>query len=268
MRRASLALFVVLLACGGPRLPLPDAGEPACTVSDDAVACAPQISRIGGRDVYWQQPIVSAPADGYPVVLVFQGSFFGPPLTWNRVPRDTAFGGYQQARLQALLLEQGFIVIAPSAEGIAWQTNTSPDFANSSDRRFIDTLLEEVRAGTFGTADASRLYATGISSGGYMTSRMAADWPGTFRALAIASASWATCGGAVCALPEALPPGHPPTLLMHGRGDVTVPLFTAQAYLDALVAQGFEAELAVDDDRGHEWLPDAPERVAAWFAAH
>ncbi len=259
---------VVLTACERPRLELPADGEPRCTVTDASVRCAPQSTKVDGREVYWQSPSTAAPAGGYPVVLVFQGSFFPPSVTWNEVPRDTSFGGYQQARMQALLLERGFIVVAPFADGIAWQTNTSLDFANSGDKKFIDALLTEVRNGTFGAADPARLYATGISSGGYMTSRMALTWPDTFRALSIASASWATCAGAACVLPDALPAGHPPTQFLHGRGDVTVPLFTAQAYFDALIAQGFEAELHVNDDTGHAWLPDAPERVVDWFTAH
>lgn len=268
MLRACVIASVWLTACGNPRLELPADGEPRCTVTDDAVRCAPQSTKVDGREVYWQSPSSVAPTAGYPVVLVFQGSFFPPSLTWNEVPRDTSFGGYQQARMQALLLERGFIVIAPFADGIAWQTNTSFDFANSGDKKFIDALLVEIGNGTFGAADVTRLYATGISSGGYMTSRMALTWPGTFRALSISSASWATCGGAACVLPDTLPAGHPPTQFLHGGGDVTVPLFTAQAYVDALTAQGFEAELIIDDELGHAWLPEAPERVVDWFTAH
>ncbi|MGV3619375.1 MAG: hypothetical protein ACO1OB_01085 [Archangium sp.] len=264
MRTVALLLFT---ACASATVP-PVEGEPPCVVSDEAVTCAPREVTVDGRRVFWQQPLGEAPAGGRPVVLVFQGSFIAPTATWNRVPRDAAFGGYQQARLQALLLENGFVVIAPFAEGIAWQTNTSTDFTNSTDKRFIDALLAEIDAGTFGAIDTSRRYATGISSGGYMTSRMALTWPGMFRALVIASASWATCGGVVCALPPTLPVDHPPTRLLHGRGDLTVPLFTAQAYFDALVADGIEAELLVDEALGHAWGKDAPEQTLAWFTTH
>lgn len=265
--RLRIVALLLFTACVSATVPPVD-GEPPCVVADDAVTCAPREATVDGRRVFWQQPLGEPPPQGWPVVLVFQGSFIAPTATWNRVPRDGSFGIYQQARMQSVLLENGFVVIAPFAEGIAWQTNTSPDFASSSDKRFIDALLSELDAGTFGAVDTSRRYATGISSGGYMTSRMALTWPGRFRALVVVSASWATCGGVVCAMPEKLPVDHPPTRLLHGGADATVPLFTAQPYFDALVAQGFEADLLVDAKLGHAWGVDAPEQVLAWFTTH
>jgi poly(3-hydroxybutyrate) depolymerase len=252
----------------------PDAGDPPrCTVTPDAVTCAARITTLtagtASRDVYWQTPITAPPAAGYPVVIVYQGSFFAPSATWGTVASDTPFAGYQQARLQALLLEHGFTVIAPSAAiGLAWQTNSGLPWNATTDQPFIDALLAGISRGDFGPADASRWYATGISSGGYMTSRMALSYAGRFRALAINSGSWATCAGAACLLPAMLPADHPPTLFLHGRRDLTVPLFTAQAYADQLQSEGFTRELIIDDDASHEWLSVAPERITAWFEGH
>jgi predicted esterase len=100
-----------------------------------------------------------------------------------------------------------------------------------------------------------------------MTSRMAVSYPGVFRALAIQSASYATCLGAACVVPP-LPKDHPPTLLLHGQLDATVPLFTAQLYDEALKQGGFSRELFVDPAAGHEWLAVAPEKVTGWFQSH
>ncbi|MFZ5438482.1 MAG: hypothetical protein ACOZQL_00670 [Myxococcota bacterium] len=267
--RALLSFLMLFAACARPQS-LDDGGAaPRCTVTDEAVTCAPRIDTVDGRDVYWQQPVGAPPERGWPVVLVFQGSFFGPSSTWNTVPRDLAFGGYHQAKLQAALLEQGFTVIAPSAlAGIAWQTNTGTPWELTFDRGFIEQLLAAMDRGDFGPIDPTRRYATGISSGGYMTSRMALSYAGKFRALAIQSASWATCAGLACALPATLPGDHPPTRLLHGRGDLTVPLSTAEAYAGALVAEGHVAELVVDDTVGHQWLPAAPELIVDWFQTH
>jgi dienelactone hydrolase len=246
-----------------------DAGASRCTVSDTTVNCPPIITSLLGRDVYWQTPSSPAPAAGYPAVIVYQGSFFPPSATWGEVPTSTLFGGFQQARMQALLLEKGFTVIAPSAlGGVAWQTNSGLAWDSSSDKTFIDALLDGMRTGTFGPVDLSHLYATGISSGGYMTSRMAVSYPGVFRALAIQSGSYATCAGIACVLPASLPAQHPPTRFLHGRADLTVPLSTAEAYQQALVAQGFEADLVIDDAAGHEWLTVSPERILEWFQGH
>lgn len=248
-----------------------DAGAPPrCVVSADAVSCSANLTTLtagtASRDVYWQTPLAAPPPGGYPVVVLFQGSFFGPQTTWGTVALDTPFGGYQQARLQAVLLEHGFTVVAPSAAvGLAWQTNTGLPWEVTSDQPFIDALLDAIARGEFGPADPTRWYATGISSGGYMTSRMALSYPGRFRALAIHSGSWATCAGVACVVPLTMPAGHPPTLFLHGQRDLTVPLLTARPYVERLSEQGFTSELVVDEDAQHEWLPVAPERITAWF---
>ncbi len=262
-------LHVVACGCAAP-LAIDDGGAaPHCTVTDTEVTCAPRLTVLLGRDVYWQTPEQDAPALGRPVVVLYQGSFLGPSTTWGTVRTSMAFGGYQQARLQALLLEHGFTVIAPSAAaGIAWQTNLGLAWDSTSDKPFIDALLEATRRGDFGAVDATRLYATGISSGGYMTSRMALSYAGVFRALAIHSGSWATCAGVACVLPDALPDQHPPTRFLHGRGDLTVPLYTAEPYQLKLSARGVEADLIIDDAAGHEWLSVSPEKIVEWFEAH
>jgi poly(3-hydroxybutyrate) depolymerase len=236
------------------------------------IVCAPNIAQepVNGlqRDVYWRAPHGNAPDAGWPAVIVYQGSFFGPPSTWGTVKSDLAFGGFQQARMQVSLLDQGYVVLAPAAAGVAWQTNMTVSWDLTTDKIVIDKLLADMRAGKFGPIDTTRLYATGISSGGYMTSRMALSYPGVFRALVIQSASWATCGGSLCVLPSSLPADHPPTLFLHGQNDQIVPLSSAQPYVDALRAQHTEVELFVDPNAGHEWLHDSPERISAWFSAH
>lgn len=246
-----------------------DAGLPRCTFADSKVNCPPLITPLLGRDVYWQSPSSPAPAAGFPAVIVYQGSFSAPSSTWGEVPSSAPYGGFQQARLQALLLERGFTVIAPPAiGGLAWQTNSGLAWDSTNDKPFIDGLLEAMRTGTFGPVDLTHLYATGISSGGYMTSRMAVSYPGVFRALAIHSGSYATCAGVACVVPATMPALHPPTRFLHGRADLTVPLYTAEAYQQALVAQGFEADLIIDDAAGHEWLSSSPERILEWFQGH
>jgi dipeptidyl aminopeptidase/acylaminoacyl peptidase len=221
------------------------------------------------RDVYWQTPTTPAPAAGYPVVLVYQGSLFGPSLTWAELTPSVPFGGFYQGVLQASLLDHGFTVIAPAAAGsLAWQTNAGAPYETTGDHVFIGALIDAIKRGQFGPADAARFYATGISSGGYMTSRMAVSYPGVFRALAIDAGSYATCLGPLCNVPATLPSDHPATLFLHGAADMTVPLATARPYYDKLGAQGVDTELIVDQTAGHQWLEVAPERVTAWFLTH
>jgi len=74
--------------------------------------------------------------------------------------------------------------------------------------------------------------------------------------------------GLLCGVPDPLPADHPPTLFLHGRRDLTVPLSTAREYFDRLVAQGFTAQIDIDEDASHEWLTIAPEAVTRWFECH
>jgi pimeloyl-ACP methyl ester carboxylesterase len=286
---ATVALAAALLAgsCGTPASVPPDAIAPVtfdagaidaaypsrCVVTPDAISCDHHVTSFtvgtDGRDVYWETPSTPPPPGGYPVVVVYQGSLFGPEVTWATVTPAAPFGAYQQARLQAMLLDHGYTVIAPPGVAtLGWQTNLGIPFESTGDYPWVQGLIAAIDAGTFGPADATHLYATGISSGGYMTSRMAVSYAGVFRALAIASASYATCLGPACVVPTPLPADHPPTLFMHGEIDPIVPIATMQPYHDELAAQGIDTGLDVDPFAGHQWLGDAPERVTAWFGAH
>lgn len=249
-----------------------------CAVTESDVACdhvsvtfATGALGLSARDVHFMHPLGEAPSSGWPAVLLFQGSFHSGEGFFEGHEGD-GFGGLHQARLVAELLDAGYVVIAPEAryDGAGfWDTNVVPyDFAwdASEDHQLMLELFDAIDRGTLGPIDAARLYATGISSGGYMTSRMAVSYPGRFRALAIQSASYATCGGALCPVPG-LPEDHPPTLFLHGGADLVVPLFTAQAYADALDTQGCRTRVVVDDAAGHEWLSVAPEEIVAFFDA-
>jgi poly(3-hydroxybutyrate) depolymerase len=275
MRRLTVLL---LLACGGTqRASLPDAVTPRCTSSDASVVCSHQTTTLsaGGleRPVLWQLPTGSAPDAGWPAAVLFQGSFFSATRSWSAVPSDP-FGGFHQAQVVQTLLEHGFAVITPEAKvdgSTYWDTNIVPwslAWETSADHALMVTLFSELDAGTFGPIDLKELFAAGISSGGYMTSRMALSYPGHFRALAIESASWATCGGPVCVLPSKLPTDHPPTLFLHGEQDSIVPIATARSYEAQLKAEGHETRFVSDADAGHEWLSVAPDEVRTFFVAH
>jgi predicted esterase len=131
----------------------------------------------------------------------------------------------------------------------------------------MKNLFAAISGGTFGPLDSGRLYAMGISSGGFMTSRMALSYPGRFRALADHSGSYATCSD-VCVVPTPLPSGHPPTLFLHGDLDAIVPMSAIQPYIDALTAEGYTSSLVTDPNAGHQWIAAAVQAIPAWFAAH
>ena len=228
---------------------------------------------LGDRGVHWQVPVGTAPAAGWPVALMFQGSFFSGDTFWDVAP-GMPFGGWSQGHVLRALLEAGFAVITPKTRidgSTYWDTNVVPfssDWPSSDDHHLMVKLFDGIASGKFGPLDPKRLYATGISSGGYMTSRMAASYPGKFTALAIASGSWATCGGSLCTVPTPLPSDHPPTLFMHGEKDSTVPISTMRTYRDGLEAQHTQTRVVTDPNAEHAWLDTAPADVTGWFTSH
>jgi poly(3-hydroxybutyrate) depolymerase len=241
--------------------------------ADPEAGTYPSYARI----VHYQVPLGAAPAAGWPTVFMFQGSFLSAAFTFSATS-DEDYGMYYQTELVKMLLDAGFAVLAPEAlDGgtTYWQTNIAPYAAHwpsSPDDLLVQAMLADVKAGTFGPLDATTLFATGISSGGYMSSRMAVSYAGRFKALAIESGAYATClsldsavTGGMCTVPT-LSSSHPPTLFLHGDLDtVIVPEWTIMAYEAALTAANVVNSEVDDANSGHQWIPEAPAAVLAWF---
>ncbi|MCJ8169353.1 extracellular medium-chain-length polyhydroxyalkanoate depolymerase [Atopomonas sediminilitoris] len=225
---------------------------------------------VGQRKVIYQVPSGTPPAAGWPAVLIYQGSFF--PLNNFTYYSNMPFGGYYQGKLIQALLEGGYAVIAPSAPAdLFWQTNI-PGLAQayelSTDFDFLNNVLAAMHGGAFGPLNRQRQYATGISSGGYNTSRMAVSFAGEFRALAVQSGSYATCSGPLCLVPDNLPSDHPPTLFVHGFIDAVVPWWSMDLYYDRLLYQGIATARHTELSGGHEWFARSPATIKAWFDQH
>jgi poly(3-hydroxybutyrate) depolymerase len=224
------------------------------------------------REVVYEVPLGAPPAAGWPVVVNFQGSFLPGHTSFAATTADP-FGMFELTRTIKALLDGGFAVISPDASSngsLYWDTNIPPYAAAWSgcpDDVLMNNLFAALSKGSFGPIDTSRLYAMGISSGGFMTSRMAVSYPGKFRALADVAGSYATCS-TLCGVPTPLPSNHPPTLFLHGDLDTIVPMSSVQPYLDALQAEGHETKLVTDATAGHQWLDAGPQEIPAWFEAH
>ena len=292
VRAASFSLLLLFLGCG-PHTDvqdppdandggssLSDGGLSRCTQSATALHCAhhtlsisPGGLGLGDRSVHWQVPVGVAPAAGWPVVFMFQGSFFSANTFWDVTP-ELPHGGWAQGHVTRALLDSGFAVITPKtrADGSTfWDTNLwafASDWTSSDDHHLMLQIFDGIAAGRYGKLDPKRWYATGISSGGYMTSRMAVSYPGKFRALAVVSGSYATCGGELCSVPTPLPSDHPPTLFLHGEKDGTVPISTMRLYRDVLEQQKIQNRVVTDPEAGHWWLAVSPAEVTGWFANH
>ena len=222
------------------------------------------------RDVHWMVPYGNPPAGGWPVVLMFQGSAFNPEHNWKGT-KDDLYGAYYQVLVLKNLLDHGYAVLTPEAHlggETFWDTNV-PLYANNwesaPDHDFMLAIFQAIEDGVFGSIDSGRMYATGLSSGGYMTSRMAVSYPGRFKSLAIMAGSYATCAGILCTVPATLPADHPPTLFLHGQNDLAVPLSTMEPYEEKLRLMGIDTRKVINETCGHEWIPEAPLEVLSWF---
>ncbi|HNH97010.1 MAG TPA: prolyl oligopeptidase family serine peptidase, partial [Microthrixaceae bacterium] len=203
--------------------------------------------------------------------IMFQGTLATAALSWTASPLEP-FGAYYQTQVVQGLLDNGFAVLTPETHlaGLTfWDTNNPlvPDYYQSNDHALMLTIFDRLADGTFGAVNPTRLFATGISSGGYMTSRMAVSYPGRFKALAIQSASYATCAGPLCSIGP-IPADHPPTLFLHGNLDPVVPVGTMWAYAGALNAAGRPTRVVVDPLSLHRWIPQAPGEVVNWFRTY
>lgn len=246
-----------------------------CQRTADSVDCTKRELYLNAilvpRKVTYEVPLGTPPAGGWPVAIFFQGSFFAGDLSFAGRVGDP-FGRYHLALTVKSLLDAGYAVLAPNAlvaGATFWQTNVPPWSAlwtTSSDHAFMLAIIQAIKDGKFGALDASRLFATGISSGGFMTSRMAVSYRGMFRALAVHSASYATCS-ALCLVP-ALPVDHPPTLFLHGKLDLIVTVPVMEQYRDALQSVGHEVRTVINPTAGHEWLPEGETELVRWFDAH
>ncbi|HET9992660.1 MAG TPA: PHB depolymerase family esterase, partial [Kofleriaceae bacterium] len=231
-RARSVAIAVALSACGhhgtaGPLDGNPDASlggdadgslASRCQIAPTAITCDHDTLSLNDstadRDIAYEVPLGVAPAAGWPAVIYYQGSFVTGTSAFS-AQVGAPFGEYNLTLTIKALLDGGYAVIAPNAAMMGttfWETNVPPystSWSGSPDDVLVTHMLAAITAGTFGPIDPSRLYAMGISSGGFMTSRMAVSYPGVFRALADHSGSYATCS-AICVVPTPLPADHPP----------------------------------------------------------
>lgn len=271
---ARLLLAVSLLATLSPAQAASRCVEKNYLLLPDTLSCTYRSMRIASsaisdREVIWELPLGTPPAGGWPVALVYQGSLF--PVEFSR-NSSAPFGGFYELKTVKALLDAGYAVIAPRASAeLAWLTNSAGPltvYGITTDFTFLTNVFAAIDQGVFGPLNGNRKYATGISSGGYNSSRMAASFPGQFRALVVHSGSWATCLGPVCVVPGDLPDDHPPTKFIHGFLDTIVPWWSMDLYYDQLLYEGVQTERLTISTGGHEWFAQSPAAVVNWFNRH
>jgi len=231
------------------------------------------------RHVFYSLPQGTPPPNGWPVVLLFQGSFYEAGQFFH-ASSDALFGGFIQVQVTKALLDNGFAVVAPNAMyggDLFWDTNLPPWdtiidiglWPTAPDAKMLTDLFGKMESGQLGPLDMSKMHAGGISSGGYMSSRMAFFYAKQFRSVTIASGSFYYCSGIICSKPFPGLPGqmksdHPPTLFLHGVKDLAVPIFTMRLYDDDMTEYKLPHKVVTCADCGHQWIPQSPQEVLAW----
>jgi len=136
-----------------------------------------------------------------PLLLVFHG---GGGHDYN-MPRFTGFDKIAEAR--------GFIVAYPESVNRSW--NDTRNLSPADDVGFVRALISELERSY--AIDAGRIYATGISNGGFFSQRLACDLSDRITAVASVAAT----------MPETLVPVCHPSrplsvMFMHGTDDPLV----------------------------------------------
>lgn len=137
------------------------------------------------------------------------------------------------------LITQGedfpFVVISPQCPFDQW-------WAMQENGIGLAKLVEQVYADC--PIDPERMYATGMSMGGYGTWHLAATYPELFAAIV------PICGGVNRSQAAALQ--NIPVWAFHGREDDIVPLIRSQEIIDELTKIGSDAKLTIYDNVRHD----------------
>lgn len=155
---------------------------------------------------YWLHVPPNLPKD-QPVPLVF--CFHGGQGTGLRMTKDSGFS--------ALSDKEGFIVVYPEGVGKSWndgrgEAGIESQKKNVDDVGFVAALIEALSKEF--KIDPKRIYATGISNGGFLCERLAAELGDRIAAIAPVAAGMA----------ESVTPKEPVSvLLMNGTEDPLVP---------------------------------------------
>ena len=120
-------------------------------------------------------------------------------------------------------LEEGFATVFPNGTGQPVRWETTPGDPENPDLEFVGTMLEGVSEEL--CIDESRIYAAGLSMGGFMSSLVACEMSGRFAAVAPVAG---------LQFPDGCNPGRPmPVLSFHGTADPIL-LFNGGVNTDAL----------------------------------
>lgn len=174
-------------------------------------------------------------AQNAPLVMVLHGS----GQNGAQIRTETGYG------FERLADQHGFGVAYPSGKAFDWNDcSKTGDFLvnghESNDLHYLNTLVDRlVAAHGF---NPQRVFATGVSAGGFMSLRLALESPQRFRAVAAVSANVPAAGNFKCK-PVA---SGVSVLLMNGSADPLVPYAGGEVSLWGLFFQNGQVLSSAD----------------------
>lgn len=150
---------------------------------------------------------------------IYDGSSAVPLIINYHGLGSNAFEQMAYGDFRPLAEEEGFIVAHPTGTTYLgfthWNVGGFTLGSPTDDVRFTQALLEQIKQDY--NIDTGRVYATGMSNGGFMSFKLACDMAQDFAAVASVTGSMTTDMIAACS-----PSSPMPVLQFHGTADATV----------------------------------------------
>jgi polyhydroxybutyrate depolymerase len=202
----AVALAGILAALAGYFLYTPDPALPRLSGTVTAGSIV-----LNGQPRTFQAYVPRGLAPGSPLVLAMHGS--GENAAAMRI--ETGYG------FERLADERGFAVVYPNGQNGHWNTceiDRDAQQPGIDDVQFLTAVADKF-IGEIGT-DRNRVFAVGLSEGGYMAIRLALEAPARFRAVAPVAANLSAPENFQC---KPVKEGGASVILIHGTKDPLVP---------------------------------------------
>ncbi len=188
---------------------------------------------VGGLKRTYLTYVPKGLTEGAPLVMVMHGS--GEDGAQIRI--DTGYG------YERLADQHGFAVVYPNSYSFDWNDCSKVGDFSANGREVDDVGFLSALAGKLITeihVNPDRVFATGVSSGGFMSIRLALEAPSRFRAVAAVSANVPSPENFKCQPAQQLASGNSGTsvMIMNGTKDPLVPFNGGESSLLGLFYKG------------------------------
>ena len=233
----------------------------------------PEFFILNQRLILYQKPFSPPPDSGYPVLFLLHGAS-QYPFSWFFSLNSWSI---RQSCFSEKAIEAGFFIIAPSSGRPitpgphAWSSFID-DVNESKDLQLFNSLFNWLENDLSIFIDLDHVFCAGFSSGGFMASRLAKEFPDRFSGVLIHSGTDADSITFTKRGPEFdcnsslnYSKNHPPTLVVHGEKDRLVPYECGLHLFEELQRHNITSSLLTDVEKGHVWLSMHSENMLQWF---